>query len=79
MSSADDVPESEHPSIDESLRKLQGYGFPQSPTESLEKMQEKLKEELEELQVEAAELNALVEEKLDEGEGLFHLKLNSVP
>jgi voltage-gated potassium channel len=68
MSPADDVPESEHPSIDESLRKLQRYGFPQSPTRSLEKMQEKLKEELEELQVEAAELNALVEEKLDEGE-----------
>ena len=68
MAPEDDVPEPEHPSIDESLRKLQGYGFPQSTTESLEKMQENLEAELGALQVEVVELNALVEEMLDDGE-----------
>ncbi|MEE2989692.1 MAG: ion transporter [Planctomycetota bacterium] len=76
MVPADELPESEQPpvdpkpreqSLDDILRNLQGYGFPQSSISSLEKMQEKLGEELEDLRIEVAELNLRVDEELKAG------------
>lgn len=60
-------PEPKEPSLNEILRNLQGYGFPQSSISSLEKMQERLGEELEDLRIEVAELNLRVDEELEAG------------
>jgi hypothetical protein len=76
MAPAEELPESEQPPVDpepkelslnDILRNLQGYGFPQSSISSLEKMQEKLGEELEDLRNEVAELNLRVDEELEAG------------
>ncbi len=76
MVPADELPESEQPPVDPEpqelslnkiLQNLQGYGFPQSSISSLEKMHEKLDEELEDLRIEVAELNLRVDEDLEAG------------